>query len=121
MTKAIAVEGPAGTILIELIAEPDVVATSTEGTAGARELADKLDQVGATIAQVCSSLQAKAYAGLQGMRPDSFELEFGVTLAGEAGIPLVTKGSAECTFKVTAKWGKGTQVGHDAGERAKNV
>jgi len=27
-----------------------------------------------------------------------------VTLAGEIGIPMVSKGSAECNFVVTAKW-----------------
>lgn len=106
MTKAVAIEQEGQTILIELAEEPKIVASSavTEGTAGVADLAEKLDRVAATIVGVCSSLHKQAYTALGAMQPDSFELEFGVTLAGEAGLPLVTKGTAECTFKVTAKW-----------------
>jgi len=36
--------------------------------------------------------------------PDEISVEFGVTLGGEAGIPLVTKGTASANFKISIKW-----------------
>jgi hypothetical protein len=46
----------------------------------------------------------KAYSKLEAAKPKDFEIEFGVTLAGEVGIPLVSKGSAEAQIKITARW-----------------
>jgi hypothetical protein len=93
--------------LIEIAEAPEVVAgTSVEGLASAGDLIGRLDDLSATIAEVCDSISGKVLAGLRNSRPDMFEIEFGVKLAGEAGIPLVTKGTAEGTLKVTAKWGK---------------
>jgi len=100
--KAITSEG--GAILIELTDEPEVFGTSAEGTAGVEDLVNKLDQIAETIANVCSSLHTRAYSTLGKKRPNAFELEFGVSLAGEAGVPLVTRGAAECTIKVIARW-----------------
>jgi len=37
-------------------------------------------------------------------KPSSIELEFGIDIGGEAGIPLVTKGSVSANFKVTLMW-----------------
>jgi hypothetical protein len=41
---------------------------------------------------------------LKKLRPGEVEVEFGVELGGEMGIPLVTKGEAKANFKVTLKW-----------------
>lgn len=38
------------------------------------------------------------------LKPGALEIEFGVELGGEMGIPLVTKGEAKANFKVTLKW-----------------
>lgn len=65
---------------------------------------EKLGDLGATIGSVCSTLQKQIFAALGELTPGELTLEFSVKLAGEAGVPLVTKGSAEGTFKVTAKW-----------------
>lgn len=64
----------------------------------------KLEELGVTIADVCKTLQGQVLASLKGAGPQELTLEFGVKLAGELGLPLVTKGSAEGTFQVTAKW-----------------
>lgn len=37
-------------------------------------------------------------------RPAELAIEFGVDAGGEAGIPLVTKGSLSAQFKVSLKW-----------------
>lgn len=34
---------------------------------------------------------------------DKVTLEFGITVAGESGVPYVTKGSAECNLKITVE------------------
>ena len=34
---------------------------------------------------------------------DKVTLEFGVTVAGEGGVPYITKGSAECNLKITVE------------------
>ena len=102
-TKAIDV----GDLLIEVVAEPETVNDiGIGGTAGAgpADLIDRLDAVGEKIGQVCSRLQTKALATIGDAQSSSLEIEFGITLAGEAGIPLVTSGSVETSFTVKATW-----------------
>jgi NTP-dependent ternary system trypsin peptidase co-occuring protein len=70
----------------------------------AAELVGKLQDVGDAIADVCKTLQKRIDEALESAKPSELTLEFGVKLAGEAGIPLVTKGSVEGTFQVSAKW-----------------
>jgi hypothetical protein len=36
--------------------------------------------------------------------PREFELEFGVSVGGEAGVPFVTKGTVDTNFKVKITW-----------------
>lgn len=38
------------------------------------------------------------------LAPDSVTLEFGLQLGGEAGVPFVTKGTAQANVKVTIQW-----------------
>jgi hypothetical protein len=70
----------------------------------ATEVIKKLDEVGDAIADVCRTLQDRIHATLGASKPSELTLEFGIKLAGEAGVPLVTKGSVEGTFQVSAKW-----------------
>jgi hypothetical protein len=37
-------------------------------------------------------------------RPSECEIEFGISLGAEGGIPFFTKGSVAANFKVTIKW-----------------
>lgn len=110
--KAIAVKTKAGdTVLIEVDDTPvetiDVTPPgggTIAGTGKAAETIQKLQEVGTVIADVCRTLQERIESSLQAAKPSELTLEFGVKLAGETGIPLVTKGSIEGTFQVTAKW-----------------
>lgn len=43
---------------------------------------------------------------LRVLQPGEVEIEFGIELGGEMGIPLITKGEAKGNFKVTLKWNK---------------
>jgi hypothetical protein len=74
------------------------------GAGPAAETIKKLEGVGEAIADVCQTLQTRIQEILKASKPDELTLEFGVKLAGEKGIPLVAKATAEGTFKVTAKW-----------------
>jgi len=96
-------------ILIEVADVPQVAAgRKAGGIAGVGEKAvktiEELEDVGIAIADICNTLQGQIQGALQKSKPSELTLEFGVTLAGEAGVPFVTKGTAEGTFKVTAKW-----------------
>lgn len=66
----------------------------------------EVQEVGDTIAEVCRAIHERVGEVLNEVKPDEMTLEFGVKLAGKAGIPLVTEGSAEATFKINAKWKK---------------
>jgi hypothetical protein len=95
-------------LYIEITPAPAVAAEEEgEGIAGSGktvDLAERLAEVGDKVGEVCATLQSKALAAIKGVKPDEFEIEFGVKLAGEAGIPLVSKGSGECNFVVRATW-----------------
>ena len=72
----------------------------------------ELKDVGNAIADVCNTLQGQIQDALQKSKPSELTLEFSITLAGEAGIPFVTKGTAEGTFQVTAKWDFNKEAAH---------
>jgi hypothetical protein len=74
--------------------------------AGAKEVIQRLGAVGDTITDVCGTIYNRIDGALKsGMSlPKDFSIEFAIKLGGKAGIPFVTEGSAEGTFKITAKW-----------------
>lgn len=108
--KAIKVETEAGQVVyIEVSDEitPTVGGVAGGTVAGGEKVVEKLNkfkEVGTAIADVCRTLQDQIQSALDKSKPSELTLEFGVKLAGEMGIPLVTKGSSEGTFQVTAKW-----------------
>jgi Trypsin-co-occurring domain 1 len=101
-------------VYIELSEDtPPVLITVDEDLAGggtasvedkAAALITHLDQLGDTIVNVCLSLHGRIEGAWDTAKPRELTLEFGVKLAGELGVPLIAKGSAEGTFIVTAKW-----------------
>ncbi|MEL6136594.1 MAG: CU044_2847 family protein [Cyanobacteria bacterium J06626_23] len=44
-----------------------------------------------------------AFKGMATANVDKVTLEFGVKVAGEGGVPYITKGSAECNLKITVE------------------
>jgi hypothetical protein len=80
-------------------------ATSFRRIARELDFQDEFKAVAAVAESVLNSLKA--------LRPGAVEIEFGVELGGEMGIPLVTKGEAKANFKVTLKW-SGKEEGGDA-------
>jgi hypothetical protein len=99
--------GEEGRVLIEI--EPNLVAL--EGPLGDGEIAGAAEKVvghlrdiGRSAADVCNEVYGNALDALKVAKPSELALEFGLTLGGEAGIPFVSKGTAEATFKITATW-----------------
>jgi hypothetical protein len=89
-------------ILVEVAEDPDVM--EDRGNFAGEGVVDRLEEAADGIRAVCVKLHEKAYGALADRKPKKFTIEFGVTLGGEAGVPLVTKGTASATFKVTATW-----------------
>lgn len=109
--KAIKVQTPTGeTLLIEVADTPQTTnfRKGGGGVAGAGDVVERtFDQVaklGQAIAEVCDTVQSEIEATLRQAKPTELALDFSITLAGEAGIPFVTKGTAEGTFQVSVKW-----------------
>jgi Trypsin-co-occurring domain 1 len=55
-----------------------------------------------------SAVAETVLAKLKALEPGAVEIEFGVELGGELGIPLITKGEAKANFKITLKWSNET-------------
>jgi Trypsin-co-occurring domain 1 len=94
-------------VYVEVGDDVNVKGTPQGGIAGVGDVDKqiaKLKEVGSSIAAVCRTIQTQVQAQLEATKPQELTLEFGVTLAGETGIPLITKGSVKGTFQVIAKW-----------------
>ena len=108
--KTIKVETDTGRIIHFEVADQIPIGQVPKGggrVAGAgkvKETIKQLKDVGESIADVCGTIQDQIQAALHKSKPSELTLQFSITLAGETGIPLVTKGTAEGTFQVTAKW-----------------
>lgn len=72
---------------------------------------ENFGQVGEQIMSVCREIYIKYQAAAGAARPAELEIKFGVKLSGETGIPFVSKGAAEATIEVTAKWKGAAPVG----------
>lgn len=75
----------------------------------AREYVGDFGRVGEYIMNVCGEVYEKYQGVAASIRPERIEIEFGIKISGETGIPFVSKGAAEATIKVTAKWGGGAE------------
>ncbi|MBM3235017.1 hypothetical protein FJZ31_01830 [Candidatus Poribacteria bacterium] len=57
-----------------------------------------------TIRSYSETLLNAVQEGMPKIAPAKVTLEFGLQLGGEAGVPFVTKGTAQANFKVTIEW-----------------
>lgn len=67
-------------------------------------VASGVADVGSVIAQASRDILQTLKEGLEDLVPSDVELEFGVSLRGDAGIPIIAKASGEATFKVRVSW-----------------
>jgi hypothetical protein len=91
-----------GEFLIQV--EPDVDGVEPQAeTRGFTEISEqRLKEIGEDIHRMATLLISSIKPDK--LTPKELELEFGVGLKGEGGIPFFAKGSVETNFKVRAKW-----------------
>lgn len=53
--------------------------------------------------KTCTEHTLRAFNNMALGTVDRVKLEFGVNVGGEAGVPYVTKGTAECSLKITVE------------------
>jgi hypothetical protein len=73
---------------------PESVTSAIEG----------VSEVGKVIAQSSREVLDAMRDGLGELVPDEIELEFGVSIRGESGLPVIAKASGEANFKVRVCW-----------------
>lgn len=103
-----AIHDAAGNIVaaIEITAADPGLAEQLDAFRGVRDNVTDLAAVGHGIAETCGQIIGSVRSQLAHLAPDDLELAFGVKIAGEAGIPLITKASGEATIEVRATWHK---------------
>ena len=94
---------------------PDVTEGPTIATGKPEQLLGKLEAAGVAAGEACAALFRHMETALGPARPEEVNVEFGLTLGGEAGVPFVTKGSVGASFKVSATWkfAATTALNHD--------
>jgi hypothetical protein len=88
--------------LIQIEPEVDNVEPQAGGGGFAQVTEERLREIGAEIHRMATQL-------ISSIKPDKFspkelEIEFGIGLKGETGVPFFAKGSVETNFTVKAKW-----------------
>lgn len=86
---------------VEVVPEVNPLRGVTET---ATNVAQGVADVGDVIAQSSREILEAMRAGLGEFAPDEIELEFGVSLRGDVGIPIIAKASGEATFTVRVCW-----------------
>jgi len=118
MSKAVSMKTGQTSILIEADESVEVpthllgvvIASSPTLPEGMDEVVDlghverKFSEVKNLIITCCNSV-FEAMDNIAN-KPDKFAVEFGIKLAGEVGVPILTKAPGEANFKVSIEWKK---------------
>ena len=114
MSKAVAVQIGEQTFLVETDENVNVTASQVREldpdtlippdarkVVSVDEIKRNFTDVREVIIACCNNL----YSAVEKIpAPEKFAVEFGVKLAGETGVPFLTKASGEANFKVTVEW-----------------
>jgi hypothetical protein len=65
---------------------------------------ERLGDVGDSLRTTCTALYHAMRDATAELKPDEIELQFGVKLGGEMGVPFVAKGTAEANFSIKLTW-----------------
>lgn len=97
-------------VYIQVPDRAEIVEEPIEGLSGQlqgeleEKLTNRMRMVGEAISGVCATIYSSVEKTIDTVRPDEITLEFGIKLGGKTGVPFVTEGSAEGSFKVSATW-----------------
>ena len=120
MSKAIVVTAGEAKFLVETdpaVELPPLVPVSSSSTAPSRpgippgmepvvdlkDLPRRFSEVRDLIVVCCNSL-GEVLAQIE--QPEKFGVELGIKFAGEAGVPMLTKSTAEANLKISIEWKK---------------
>ena len=105
-SRAVIIDGV--TLWVEV---DDEVLPAAPGVAGARggvvergAVADRVRDVGADLRGLLSSITTPVREALEKTGLEEWSVELNLGFKGEAGIPCLTKGEANGSVKITAKW-----------------
>lgn len=91
-------------VYIEVGEQPDGMAPASLAASTSTE---RLEAVGGAVAAACKELYAQAIKALpEEARPSEISVEFGISLKGSIGVPVISQAEAEASFTVSAKWTK---------------
>ncbi|MEQ8278592.1 MAG: CU044_2847 family protein [Deltaproteobacteria bacterium] len=106
-----------GEFLVEVeegVAElPGDDSSGTERTDATDKIIDAVEELRGSIASTCDVVLG---AFTKANRPDELKVKFGLKFAGEVGIPIVTKGTAEAAIEIEALWKNEPSKGPAAGD-----
>lgn len=113
-TKLITIDGVQVYVEVEALALPVPTAAPAPATRGVSPhrnveptgVAEKIGDVGNQLRAAIKSITGPMHSALQELPPDEWTIELNIGFKGEAGIPCITKGEANASVKVTAKWKK---------------
>jgi hypothetical protein len=116
MSKVVAVQMGTTTLLVETdetikmpAGQVVVAASDSRRPDGAQEVVsiEEIERSFGDVKDVIIACCNNLYRAVDSIpKPERFAIEFGVKLAGEAGIPMLTKASGEANFKITVEWKK---------------
>jgi hypothetical protein len=92
---------------VGIILGPSPAIGAEEGEAAGEQvqkIANSLLEISEVIADTCSALVTNIRIAADRIKPEEWTLEFSVKLAGEAGLPMVSKISGEGSVKVSVKF-----------------
>jgi hypothetical protein len=98
------------TIFVEVDQPPPVsgVPGAPGGPQGSLEdlddVVERLGDVGDSLRTTCTALYNAMRDATAELKPDGIELQFGVKLGGEMGVPFVAKGTSEANFSIKLTW-----------------
>jgi hypothetical protein len=69
-------------------------------------VADRAAEVGDDLQKMLRAVTGTIHQALEAARPTEFSVELLVGFSGAAGIPCLTRGEANASIKLTAKWSR---------------
>lgn len=111
-TRLITIDGVQVYVEVEELSGESVMPAPTRGGAGTRRgieptaVAGKLTDVGDSLRAAIKAVTGPVQAALKDLPPDEWSIELNIGFKGEAGLPCITKGEANASVKLTAKWKK---------------
>src|SRR5436305_2283193 len=88
--------------LIQIEPQIDFVTPQADTTSFTKISEERLKEIGAEIHRMATLLVSSIKPDK--LTPKELEIEFGIGIKGEGGIPFFAKGSVETNFSVKAKW-----------------